>query len=77
MDFPLPVNVSEDVAAPADVIGDSVPPTSPSAASASSWSKARLQLGPSAVELFQESLIVPRDSQKRKLIDFRMQFYGF
>ena len=43
VDFPLPVNVSEDVAAPTDVIGDSVPPTSPSAASASSGSKSSVR----------------------------------
>ena len=63
VDFPLPVNVSEAVTAPADVIGDSVAPTSPSAASASSGSMLRLQLGPYAVELFREYLIVPRDSK--------------
>ena len=57
IDIPVPVHVSADVPAPANaivdasVLGDSVPPASPSVASASTGPKRRL-LGPSAVDVF-------------------------
>ena len=66
VDIPVPVNVSADVPVPANaivdasVLDDSVPPASPSVASASTGPKRRL-LGPSAVDVFQQSLIVTRD----------------
>ena len=70
-DLPVPVNVSADVPAPANVIivdvsvlGNSVPPAIPSADSACSGSKPRF-LSPSAVDLVRQSSIVPRDCGDR------------
>ena len=66
IDIPVPVHVSADVPAPANaivdasVLGDSIPPACPSVASASTGPRPRL-LGPSAVDVFQQPLIVTRD----------------